>query len=134
MFVMLPCIPDMHRECSPGFRNQEYKRLQALANRLVPVLVPVVMAPLKIIFLLGTRGFREITISLVILCQVLVVHLVFILVPLVVVTSVFVVIPLALVVWMVIVSSHRDRAGQRCTDEECGQVSIHVVFLLQSVP
>jgi hypothetical protein len=35
---------------------------------------------------------------------------------------------------MVIVSSHRDRAGQRCTDEECGQVSIHVVFLLQSVP
>jgi len=104
MFAMLPCIPDMHRECSPGFRNQEHKTLQGLANGLVPVLVRVVVAPLKVILLFRTRGFRKVAISLVILCQVLVVHLVFILVPLVVVTSVFVVVPLALVVWMVIVA------------------------------
>jgi hypothetical protein len=61
-------------------------------------LIWVAMAPLKIVFLFSASRFLELPISLVILCHVLVVHLVFVRVPFVVVASVFVVVPLGLVV------------------------------------
>ncbi len=69
-----------------------------LADGLVPVVVRVVMAPLKIILLFRAGRSRKISISLVVIDHVLVIHLIFILVPLVVVTSVFVVVALGLVV------------------------------------
>jgi hypothetical protein len=84
--------------CAAGVRFWVRKGFQGLADNLVPVLVWMFMAPLKIVLLFNTSRSRELTISLVVLGHVLVVHLVFILVPLVVVTSVFVVVPLGLVV------------------------------------
>jgi len=91
-------FPAARRPGDRKIQNSFAQKSPGPADSLVSVLIRVIVAPLKIIFLFSTSRFRKITISLMVVGHVLMVGLVFMLVPLVVVTSIFVVIPLTLVI------------------------------------